>query len=348
VAVDLPMDEPQMYTGMYTVTSDSATADNDFNFSDNQNTFNFWTSDSTFQVETGATREVAVNTALYDDGAPFSYTWGNHFYFPNGSEREALSISWGVFDPTDVAGIPINVILWEWVDANQDMICQSSERSPLAFSTVTLDGSEGANALITTPLENFNNPGQPIALSDNTAYLAMVEYNAVDQTTFFMLGSEQYDYGAMHLASEQAGDPIYVGVLGFSADGNIQGIDYEVTEFGADERIFFRRDLNAVVRLDLKPLESAVTDPLGEDNLIQVFPNPTAEDLTVSLDFTELHDKVLVKVMDINGKLVESRLISGVQTGTVKFNVSDYTSGAYLLKVETEAGSRTKRFVVQR
>lgn len=345
--VTVPMDAPQMYTGTYTVTSDSATAENDFNFGDNSNTFNWWTSDNIFAMETGATREVAVNTLQYADGAPFSYTFGNHYYFPNGSAREAISITWGVFDPTDIAGVPINVILWEWADENGDQICQFAERDPLAFSQVTLDGSEGDNAIIETDLENFNNPGQPIVLNDNTAYLAMIEYNADDQTIFFMLSSEQYDYSAVALSSEQAGDPIYGPVLGFSTDGNIQGIDYEVTEFGADERIFFGFDLVGLVRLNLFPI-IGVNDPLPEDNLIEVFPNPTAHDLTVKLDFADYQDKVRLKVMDINGKVLDTRYVDGVQNKTVDFNVSNYASGAYLLRVESEAGSRTKRFVVQR
>lgn len=353
VPVEVPDDIPaQQFTGMYTVTSDSATMDNDFDFSDNSNTFNWWTTIGEYALEDGFTRSVAVNDALYDDGAPLSYAFGNHFYFPKGTCFYATSITWGISNPADIAGVPVNIVLWEWADENSDQIVQSSERSPVGFSSVTFTGDEGNNLILDTPLDNFQNPGEPIMLDDEQAYLAMIEYNAEEVEFMFLLANDAIDYGAVHLSSDQADEPIYGPVLGFSADGNIQGIDYEIREFGDDGRVFFGPDLIGLVRLNVEHLEDseciiATDDPLPAYNVVEIFPNPASTDVTVKLELTEIVDEVYIRIMDVTGKLVDNRRIQGVKNETVAFDVSGYASGAYIMRIETELGSRAQRFVVQ-
>lgn len=75
---------------------------------------------------------------------------------------------------------------------------------------------------------------------------------------------------------------------------------------------------------------------------IQVYPNPASEWLTVSLD--ELPGKKQVAIFQITGKKMESQELID---GDARFYVADYSRGIYLVKVMSEAGSRTIRFVKQ-
>jgi hypothetical protein len=75
---------------------------------------------------------------------------------------------------------------------------------------------------------------------------------------------------------------------------------------------------------------------------IQVYPNPASEWLTVSLD--ELPGKKEVAIFQVTGKKMESQELN---EGDARFYVADYSRGIYLVKVMSENGSRTIRFVKQ-
>ena len=345
----------QTYTGVYTVTSDSCMEDTDFDFTDNQNTFTFSTNDASvagvYELEDAFTGAFNVATTLYDDGAPWSWTWGNYMYFPNGSELTVDYINWGISNPDAIPGQTINVILFKWSDLSGDQIVQANERSIKGFASVLINGDEGDNVIFDTPLENFEAPGDPIQLEDGGEYLAMIEYNATAQTSVFLHASEEFDYGAVAFSSEVAwqggmGMPAYMGVLGHSSDGNVQGIDYEVTEFGDDGRTFFGFDIVPAVKMYVKGT-SASEDLLGADNVVDLFPNPANRTMNVRLDLADQFEQMELQVIDVTGKIIETQVLNNFQNQNIEMNVSQYANGAYILKLQTEKGIKTKRFVVQ-
>ena len=351
--VNVPSDMLETYTGQYFVFSDS-TLTNDFDTTDNYNTFEFGITNDMYAKENEFTRSIAVNNAIYDPGAPLSYAYGNYYYSPNGSTCEAESIIWGLSNADELAGVNINVTLSEWTDANNNQIAEAGERVLIAAKTVTLTGNEGENAVLDTELDNFNapNPNDPIVMKDNQGYLAMVEYNdeSGEQQFFFLLASEMRDYGAVMLSNAQSGMATYASALQFSPDGNIFGTDIEVTELDVnDNRIYFGTDLVPMVRLKVKSKDpDATSDPLSADNIVEVYPNPAQRDMVLNLELTELIEDVRIVVTDVTGKTMEVRTIEGVQQHKEEFDVSEYPAGAYLMQIQTESGSRTKRFVVQR
>jgi len=348
-AVDYSGNAAGLYLATYTVTADSCQRDTDFDFSDNQNGFGFFTNmEGRYALENGATGGNRVADGSYTDGAPLSYTWGNYMYFPKGSECTVEAVTWGISNPDDIPGVTLNIILFKWIDIDGNQIVEAAEREIKGFAAVTINGDEGDNAVFDTELENFEgNPDDPITLEDGGEYLVMVEYNALDRSELFILSSGAVNYGAVALSSEQAGMPAYMAVLGHSPDGNIQGIDYEVTEFGDDGRIHFGNDLVPAVSLKLACGATSTKDVLAQDNLIEVYPNPTNQKLNVNLEFTTVHDVVQLQIMDVAGRLIETKRLVGIQSETLELNVSQYANGAYILQVQTEEGSRTKRFVVQ-
>jgi hypothetical protein len=333
------------YTGWYTVTSDMSTDTTDFDFSDNTNQVMYSTSMDNYAKETGFTRSVAVNNTIYDANAPLSYTYGNYFYFPTGSKYKLRDVTWGSSNPADIAGIPINLILFKWVDSNDNEIAESAEREIVAFATHTFDGSEPENLILNTVLESFS--GGDVMFEDDAAYLMMVEYNAVDQTFFFLLASEEFDYGGVVLSSAQAGMPTYASVLGFSPDGNVQGIDYEVTELGDPDRVYFGWNIVPLVRLNLEK-KTSVRDDLPSENLVKVYPNPVSNLMTLDMEFTQRMENVQVIVLDVSGKSVFTENYKGMERASLEYNVERLVPGTYNIHVSTEKGSRTVPFVVQR
>ncbi len=342
------------YTGMYTVFADAE----DFDDSDNSQSYSFTLGGpSEYAYETGATRNVAVATGVYDDGAPLSYAYGNVFSCPNGSDLDVTAITWGVANVEEMAGLPVNILLYQWTDQNGNEIVEFDEREILGLAGYTFIGDEGANAILTTPLENFENPGDPITLQDGGTYIAMVEYqaNTGDDPQFFMLASEAVNYSPITFAMDSAfikgwvDYRTYVTCLGVSADGNIAGIDYEVKELDVnDTRVFFGNDIQPLVRLNLQASGTTSTeDLLAEENVISTFPNPASELLTIQLQMENVFDRVDLRVHDMTGQLILSRTLRDVQNQVEKLNVKSLPAGTYMLRVVTDEGQRTKPFVVQ-
>nr|MDQ3017413.1 hypothetical protein [Bacteroidota bacterium] len=125
------------YLGEYTLTSDST----DFDPSDNKISYTFNVGGNVFGHEDGFTRSVAINGAIYDDGAPLSYAYGNIFRPEEDAKVE--NIVWGVNNSTDMAGKTVSVYLLQWTDINGDRIAESSERRFIGFSDYTFTGTEG-------------------------------------------------------------------------------------------------------------------------------------------------------------------------------------------------------------
>ncbi len=338
------------YTGFYTLTADSS----DFDPSDNVASYSFNVNNTNeIAYENGPTNSFAVPTGSFSEGAPLSTGWGNYFYLPNGDDYKLNSITWGCGNPDDMAGLPVNIVLYEWNDNNGNQIVEFDERLLLGFSTYTFIGDEGANAIFQSELENFDDPGAPINLKSNTSYLSMVEYNAIDQTQMFFSANDEIDYSASLFAMDSAfirgevDHRQYVNVLAFSPDGNIAGADFEIVEFGDDGRTFFGNDFALTNRLNL---ESSVgtEDILPTDNLIEVYPNPARDDINISMDLVKSFDEVFVKILDATGKQVYFTTFNNVQKQAKNIDISGFANGAYMLQVITEDGYRTQQFVVQK
>jgi len=341
VPVDLSsIKSADVYTGTYTVTSDDATEGNDFNFDDNSNSFNFNVTEGVYALETGSTRSLAPAASNYDAGAPYGYVYGCYYSFPKGNGYKLKSVTWGANNPMDVVGIPINLILYKWVDANENGTVESSERAIVGFAEVVFDGTEPANIVLETVLENFNDPGADIFFEDGGEYLMVMQYSATGQTSFFVLASEDYDYAGIVFSSDQAGMPTYASVLGLPADGNVEGIDYGLgTNFGFD--------IVPVMGLNIEQVV-AVQDLLPADNTVKLYPNPVSDRLFMDVEFTEQMKNVQLVMLDATGKSVFLQNYKNMDRAKLEFDVTGLVPGAYMMHVNTEKGIRTVPFVVQK
>lgn len=72
-----------------------------------------------------------------------------------------------------------------------------------------------------------------------------------------------------------------------------------------------------------------------------VFPNPTTDVLNVSFD---LNDATVLNVMDINGRIVMSKNINGVEN-MVNVPVSNLASGTYFISISNKDVTHTKTFI---
>lgn len=339
---------PATYDAVYTVSQDQT----DFDPSNNTINFSFTVGGSYFAHEAGATRSVAVANAVYDDGAPLSYGYGNIFRPVN--DVTISSVQWGVANATEMIDKTVSIYLIQWTDNNGDQIAESAERKFVGVADYTFTGTEGDDVILESVLDNFENPGDPIVMKAGFNYIALVEYVAttVDDPQFFMLASEDYKYSATVLASDTAfvngwGDHrIYMTALEFSPDGVLANVDIEVKDISPfDTRVHFGDDIVPLVRLI--PEGVGTHDPLPVTDLVNVYPNPATDNIQVKLEFENAIDNVKLRLLDNLGRVVYQKELTQTMTNHIEsIRTSHYAAGNYLLQVETKDGQRSIPVVI--
>jgi len=339
---------PASYSASYTVSQDQT----DFDPSNNSINFTFDVGGDLFAHETGATRSVAVANSAYDAGAPLSYGYGN--IFRPVEDVAVRSIQWAPSNPTEMMDKSVSIYLISWQDLNGDQIAESAERKFVGIADYTFSGTEVADSIIDSPLDNFEQPGDPIVMKAGFNYIALVEYVATTATDpqFFLDASEDRDFSATVLASDSAfvkglGDHrIYMTALEFSPDGVLANVDIEVKDLSAtDTRVHFGDGIVPVIRVT--PSTTNTVDQLPTADLVNVYPNPAKDNIQVKLQFEKPSDNVKLRLIDNLGRMVYHKdLTQTISSHIESIRTSEFAAGNYLLQVETKDGQRSIPVVI--
>ncbi|HYV91460.1 MAG TPA: T9SS type A sorting domain-containing protein, partial [Chitinophagales bacterium] len=101
-------------------------------------------------------------------------------------------------------------------------------------------------------------------------------------------------------------------------------------------------------KLDNEDEESMddLMDDLDEGEII-VYPNPASDQLSIAMAATTSGD-YQIEIVDLTGKIMESSVVYfGAGTSVVKFDLSDYTPGYYLISISGADLNIRKTFVKQ-
>ncbi|MBR9922670.1 MAG: T9SS type A sorting domain-containing protein [Bacteroidetes bacterium] len=323
------------YNGTYTV-SQTETDDNPDN---NVQTFNFTMTDTLWAKHTNYVDATRPADANWEDPAEgWSWAYGNEYYCVDGGDLYIRTITFAVEESDGGSGNAVFLKVYTWEDDNADGLVNPDERGDaIGLATYTTTGSEDRTTPITLPITSIL--GEPIKLEDDTRYLAVIEYitDVPGDELLFGVSSEN-DYSAQIFRSEELGMARYASVLGINGDLEVE--DYSTVGFGGD--------LVPAVAISIGTIESATENILSEENVINLFPNPAQDFLTIDLDLVENHDRVNLYVMDVTGKLVQSLELENIRSQQIEMNLNNITSGTYFLQVVTENGVRTESFMVQK
>jgi hypothetical protein len=82
----------------------------------------------------------------------------------------------------------------------------------------------------------------------------------------------------------------------------------------------------------------------------ELIPNPTSSNVTVNYSLpTANATSATVRVMDVQGKVVrEEKLSNPSQNGSVKFELTELEAGVYLVNIQSEGYTETKKLVVSK
>jgi hypothetical protein len=321
-----------VYTGTYVVSSDNLD-----NFATNDTIiFPFQIADSLFSNENGA----GIYATQPGSFPSNQHSWkiGNYFYFLNGSKSTATRIR-GFVDTFSLVGVPLIGRLYEWKDLNGDEVVQLNERTEVGAAEMTIQKGSANPAPVDFLLENLQSTGV-IKLKDKTAYLAMMELittkAGVDMYAYW---SEGIAHGPMKQVTETLGRPRYSTVISYD------GTDATPWNTGTFRGDYPQQQLVPLVRLYTWPLKTDTKELLSENNKINLFPNPVSNQLNVAFDLEKTESAVLVRIIDMSGKILKERDFLDIKKETISLDVQDIPNGVYNIQVQTIGNYRTMRFV---
>jgi Secretion system C-terminal sorting domain len=323
------------YVGTYVISSD-----NPDNFAPNDTIFySFFVTDSVYQNDAGSSL-VSFGTrpgdGAWQGGTTHSWKAGNYFYFPKGSKSTATRIQ-ALVDTSTLVDVFLQARLYEWKDANNDGAVQVTERTEVGVNEIKVP-KVASPATLNFQLENAQGTGV-IKLKDNTAYIAMVEFvTTKPNVDMFVRWSKQFPQGPMQQATRLAGRPRYTAVV--SRNG-LDATPWDTQTFGSDPLEAY----TPLVRMWTWPIPTDTKELLSENNKIDLFPNPTSSRLNVSFDLEKTEQAVLVRIIDMSGKILKERDFDNIKKETVSMDVQDIPNGVYNIQIQTIGNYRTMRFV---
>jgi len=108
--------------------------------------------------------------------------------------------------------------------------------------------------------------------------------------------------------------------------------------FGSDYSAVMRMYLDLVVKTDEKPLP---------ETAFNVLPNPVRETLHLAVQFDQPTDATIT-IADLSGRVIRYEDRQGLTNELLNYNLSHLANGAYLARIATKEGTKTKKFVIQK
>lgn len=340
-AMTFTPDAAGQYVAEYTISADStdAVADNNtqqFQFLiGNETSFgNIFAKDLTGPVS-------AVRPADSEwEGAnePHTWAWGVCYYVPQAAGNFIQDVSFGMQLPAGdqgAVGNDVIIFVYEWVDANQNELAEPEERTAVGFGSHTITGTESFTSLITLPIIGLDD--EPVALKDDTYYLVMAEYFAVDQSNILISFNNEIDYGGMVLLGDSLDMPRYGAFLGINDDLTVE--PYSSLGFGYE--------FVPVMRMTVTGTPTSTKDVQKLESKFGIFPNPTSDVLNVQLNLDNAVKTATVRLFDISGRMLQQWNYDNVQKERFEYKLNNLSSGTYFIQLITEEGAGTKKFIVR-
>jgi hypothetical protein len=108
------------------------------------------------------------------------------------------------------------------------------------------------------------------------------------------------------------------------------------------------QDVNSVTFKPCDPDGSgggtAVSNVNAKDLNINIYPNPTSDFIHLKSEIAKMNS---VFVNDISGRVVLQKDLSASANSEIKINIASLPSGMYLLKIATDKGTATSKFIKQ-
>lgn len=321
------------YTGTYTISADSV----DFNPDNNSLSFEFLVTDTLFAKEGGVTLTTRPADASWDVDEPWSWAYGNYYFVPGLDDEYVFgNVFFSLEAPAALADENLTIRIYEWTDDNADEQADPDEREPIATMIYTITGTETSDVIISLPVTTLL--GDPVPVVENTEYIAVVEFQTDIVGTTVSLGmSRAVDYGAMILVSQLKEKPRYGSMLGVL--GNLDEEAFSSLGFGTD--------FVPVVRLSFNIVNSD-QERINPAEVLNISPNPANDFVQFDVTLKETSSLLRIELLDLTGKSLGVQEFQNAKDVIATFNTANLADGTYFVRINTDTGYTSERFVVQK
>ncbi|NOT38053.1 MAG: T9SS type A sorting domain-containing protein [Saprospiraceae bacterium] len=173
-------------------------------------------------------------------------------------------------------------------------------------------------------LDILNQANERVELKKNTRYILICSHPAEAD-------AEDLDTWRYHVSSNEKnydGHPYSVPV--FDNDGNW------FNSWPDGESPLLRLEISVITKTDEKPLQ---------ENVLSVQPNPIQNNiLQLNLNFNTITD-ANITIFDMTGKVLDFQSYKNLTSNQLSIPVSELNSGEYFVRVSTNEGTKTKKFI---
>lgn len=245
------------------------------------------------------------------------------------AQQMQVVIMRGVIDDSIFANQEVAVSLYKWDDADANgAIDQTSEITEIAngsYMLLATDIVPIAGKTLTIDLTNTASPGADILLEQDAKYWMTVKVPGGDGN--FALGSDYYsDYSAnLNFGLGQGNPLLNAGMM-----------------FGGG----FANGGSPSMALIMSKDPVAIHDVASFNGSVNVYPNPTSDNINVSVKMDKLASSVSYEIVDVTGKTIATSSKKNVLTDIYTYNTNKLSAGTYFVNITTESGKTQVKFVV--
>jgi hypothetical protein len=131
---------------------------------------------------------------------------------------------------------------------------------------------------------------------------------------------------------------------GSNSSQHCDSVIYDYFDYANSSVVFYTNNLIFDIRIDTAcaGINTAIDELVDADNVADVFPNPATDMINVVLK--DSRGKMEIELFDMIGKSVYRNTFREAE---YSFDVSNFKQGIYLLKINTEYNSVTKKILIQ-
>lgn len=330
------------YTATYTASADA----DDFDESNNTQSFSFQITDSTFA------KEEATSLFGASPQTPPELTWtmATSYFVRNGENSvdpnikyECSSVLIGLENLQDNVGGFVTIYLYAWEDVNNDGISQSGERDGSLGGEVvgnfTYEIEAGTDDVLDllVSLESFSgNSDDPIQLNANTNYVLAAGLTSAGTSKIELSSTNDNElFATGFLTDSLTNIPRWSAMWNTTSDDG--GINNDLSALNVSPRMRMHISEYTVI---------SVNQPLDEANKVNVYPNPATDVVSMELDLVENLNNAVVRIVDLNARNVMEVTYEDLSSQTLNYSVANLAAGTYFLKIQSDKGYITKKFTV--
>jgi hypothetical protein len=300
------------------------------------------------------------------------YSCANVYYVPEGTSSGIYAFTkarYGLQNSLfEVEGQSIRLDLFEWNDLDNSGTSSPSERTRVGCNYQVISSDIPNLRSIETDIwvsddDGFPIEGQRVYLKENTHYLisaSVTPSNPETDPEIQLLGFTPRnldDYsrsiGAIRATNFALDSLETLGLLGSRVSGSLYAFEnINDTSIEDIDKRNFRFIYNGVLytkfflELDIAVRTGNTSETILPANSLKTFPNPAARDLFIDLHLEKISETVEVSIYDMDGKLVDTKTFNKVLDDRLKLDISNFTNGAYHVKVITSEGVATRKVII--